>query len=257
MTSPNQGLAPKPTKVTLTALVPVYNESATVEELIRRLAQISLVRQIIAVDDASTDDSRAIVQRLAAHGYVTACYHSVNRGKGAALRSALALATEPYIAFQDADLEYDPQDFYAMAQAIQQHDAAVVYGSRFLGRQRTGMLWTHYLGNRGLTLLFNLLFRQRLTDMETCYKIFRTDILRLIGIDHDRFDVDPELTAKVIRAGYPIHEVPVSYRGRPYLAGKKIRPRDAFTAVLTLWRYRTWHPRSVAQTGYSSTGKSF
>jgi glycosyltransferase involved in cell wall biosynthesis len=231
--------------VTLTALVPIYNESATVEELICRLEQITIVRQIIAVDDASTDDSRAIVDRLAASGRVTACYHPVNRGKGAALRSALALASEPYIAFQDADLEYDPRDFYALAAAIEQHQAPVVYGSRFMGQTRTGMIWTHYLGNRGLTMLFNLLFGQRLTDMETCYKIFRTDVLRLIGIDHDRFDVDPELTAKVVRAGYRIHEVPVSYAGRPYLAGKKIRPRDALTAALTLWRYRSWQPRTL------------
>ncbi len=252
----SQGTMPSPeaTNVTLTALVPVYNESATVEEIIRRLEQIPVVRQIIAVDDASTDDSRAIMQRIASSGRITACYHTTNRGKGAALRSALALATEPYIAFQDADLEYDPQDFTAMARAIEEFDAPVVYGSRFMGAQRTGMLWTHYLGNRGLTMLFNLLFAQRLTDMETCYKIFRTDILRLIGIDHDRFDVDPELTAKVVRAGYRIHEVPVSYAGRPYLAGKKIRPRDALTAATTLWRYRFWQPQPLNEPDQLPTG---
>lgn len=231
--------------VTLTALVPIYNESQTVEEIIQRLEQITIVRQIVAVDDASTDDSRAIVRRLAEEGRVTACYHTVNRGKGAALRSAMELATEPYIAFQDADLEYDPQDFYLMAAAISRTQAPVVYGSRFLGKPRTGMIWSHYLGNRGLTALFNLLFGQQITDMETCYKIFRTDVLRVLGIDHDRFDVDPELTAKVVRAGYRIQEVPVSYAGRPYLAGKKIRPQDALTAITTLWRYRFWKPPVV------------
>jgi glycosyltransferase involved in cell wall biosynthesis len=226
----------------LSALVPVYNEVETIEEIVRRLEAVSIVRQIIVVDDASIDGTQAIVKRLVAEGRVVADFHETNQGKGAAIRRALQLATEQYLVIQDADLEYDPCDFYAMVNAVKQQNAQVVYGSRFLGGTRTGMIWTHYFGNRFLTLLFNLLYGQRLTDMETCYKLFSTDLLRQLGIDHDRFDVDPELTAKVVRAGHRIAEVPVSYAGRPYLAGKKIRPQDAFSAIKTLWQYRRWRP---------------
>jgi glycosyltransferase involved in cell wall biosynthesis len=229
-----------PQTIHLAALVPVYNERDTLEEIVRRLEQVSVVRQIIVVDDGSIDGTGDIVRRLADAGRVTAIFHEKNRGKGAALRSGLNLVTEDYLVIQDADLEYDPRDLYAVAKVIQDKGAQVVYGSRFQGAPRTGMLWTHYLGNRVLTLLFDLLYRQRLTDMETCYKLFRMDLLRRLGIDNDRFDFDPELTAKVVRAGYPIHEVPVSYAGRPYLAGKKIRPRYALSAIQTLWHYRRW-----------------
>ncbi len=229
--------------IRLSALVPVYNEVDTIEIIVGRLEQVSVVRQIIVVDDGSTDDTAGVVRRLAEAGRVEAHFHGQNQGKGAALRNALRLARETYLVIQDADLEYDPQDFVRMVAAVERTGAPVVYGSRFRGGQRTGMLWTHYLGNRLLTLAFNLMYGQRLTDMETCYKLFRTDLLRRLGIDHDRFDVDPELTAKVVRAGQKIAEVPVSYAGRPYLAGKKIRPNDALTAVRTLWRYRRWRPQ--------------
>lgn len=226
----------------LSALVPVYNEVETIEEIVRHLEQISIIRQIVVVDDGSLDETSVIVKRLAEAGRIIAHFHGRNLGKGAALRHALKLAKEDYLVIQDADLEYDPQDFYAMARVVQETGAQVIYGSRFLSARRTGMLWTHYLGNRFLTMLFNLLYGQRLTDMETCYKLFRTDLLRQLGIDHDRFDVDPELTAKVVCAGHKIYEVPVSYAGRPYLAGKKIRPVDALSAIKTLWDYRHWQP---------------
>jgi glycosyltransferase involved in cell wall biosynthesis len=236
--------SPPPAKppVYLSALIPVYNEVDTLEAIVARLEQVPLVRQIIVVDDASTDGTPERVRQLAAAGRVEAIYHQHNKGKGAALRNALRLAREDYLVIQDADLEYDPQDFNRMVDIIVQTGAQVVYGSRFKGGRRTGMLWTHYLGNRGLTVLFNLLYGQRLTDMETCYKLFRTTLLARLGIDNDRFDIDPEITAKVIRAGQRIYEVPVSYAGRPYLAGKKIRPQDALSAVSTLWRYRGWQP---------------
>jgi glycosyltransferase involved in cell wall biosynthesis len=224
----------------LSALVPVYNEVDTIEAIVNRLERVGVVRQVIVVDDGSTDNTPRVVRDLAAAGRVEAHFHPQNRGKGAALRTAADLAREDYLVIQDADLEYDPQDFVRMVAAVRQTGAPVVYGSRFLGGRRTGMLWTHFLGNRLLTLAFNLLYGQRLTDMETCYKLFRTDLLRRLGIDHDRFDVDPEITAKVVRAGCTIAEVPVSYAGRPYLAGKKIRPDDALTALKTLWHYRNW-----------------
>jgi glycosyltransferase involved in cell wall biosynthesis len=224
----------------LSALVPVYNEEDTIEPIVARLQQVPAVRQIIVVDDCSTDATPQRVRELVAAGRVEAHFHTHNQGKGAALRNALRLAREDYLVIQDADLEYDPRDFNRMVDIINRTGAQVVYGSRFKGGPRTGMLWTHYLGNRGLTVLFNLIYRERLTDMETCYKLFRTALLERLGIDHDRFDIDPELTAKVVRAGYHIHEVPVSYAGRPYLAGKKIRPNDALSAVKTLWDYRHW-----------------
>ncbi|HNP85209.1 MAG TPA: glycosyltransferase family 2 protein [Kouleothrix sp.] len=238
--------APLPT-IGISAIIPVYNEAETIEEIVRRLEQVPVIRQIVVVDDYSRDGTQAIVQRLVAEGRVLAVFHERNRGKGAALRSGLPLVREEYLAIQDADLEYDPRDFMKMAELIERYDAQVIYGSRFLGADRSGMLWTHYLGNRGLTLLFNLMFQRWITDMETCYKLFRTSLLRQIGIDNDRFDVDPELTAKVVRAGHKIYETSVSYVGRPYLAGKKIKPRDAFTAVETLWRYRRWRPQPVAE----------
>jgi glycosyltransferase involved in cell wall biosynthesis len=226
----------------LSALVPTYNEVDTIEPIVARLEQVSLVRQIIVVDDGSTDGTPGVIRRLAEAGRVEAYYHPHNRGKGAALRTGTEAARETYLVIQDADLEYDPRDFLSMVEAVRRTGAPVVYGSRFMGGPRSGMLWTHYLGNRLLTQSFNLLYGQRLTDMETCYKLFRTDLLRRLSIDNDRFDVDPEITAKVIRSGGKIVEVPVSYAGRPYLAGKKIRPADALTAFKTLWRYRRWKP---------------
>jgi glycosyltransferase involved in cell wall biosynthesis len=230
-----------PPGIYLSVLIPVYNEAQTLAELVQRLEQISIIRQIVVVDDGSRDETPQIVKRLSDEGRVVAYYHKRNYGKGAALRQALELAKEDYLIIQDADLEYDPQDFYSMARIVQETGAMVVYGSRFLSIRRTGMIWTHYLGNRFLTTLFNLLYGQKLTDMETCYKLFRTDLLRKLKIDNDRFDIDPELTAKIVRCGQKIYEVPVSYAGRPYLAGKKIRPKDALSAIKTLWNYRLWH----------------
>jgi glycosyltransferase involved in cell wall biosynthesis len=224
----------------LSAIIPVYNEVDTIEEIVRRLEAVTIVRQIVVVDDFSQDGTREIVNRLARDGRVDAFFHDRNRGKGAALRSGLKLVREEYLVIQDADLEYDPQDFYAMIEVVHTTQAQVVYGSRFMGKPCTGMLWSHWLGNRMLTSLFNLLYRQRLTDLETCYKLFNTELLRRLGIDNDRFDVDPELTAKVVRSGLRIYEVPVCYTGRPYLAGKKIRARDALSAIKTMWRYRNW-----------------
>jgi hypothetical protein len=159
-----------------------------------------------------------------------------------ALSQPLTLVQEDYLAIQDADLEYDPQDFYKMTKVVHESGANIVYGSRFLNTRRTGMLWTHYIGNRFLTTFFNMLYGQRLTDMETCYKLFQTELLHNLGIDNDRFDIDPELKSKIVRAGNKIYEVPVSCAGRPYLAGKKIRPVDALGLMKTLWDYRHWQP---------------
>lgn len=225
----------------------MYNEADTIEEIVHRLEQVQVVRQIIVVDDGSNDGTAEVVRRLVEDGRVVASFHKVNRGKGAALRTGVGLASEDYLVIQDADLEYDPNDFAAMVEVVGRTGARVVYGSRFLNAPRSGMIWTHYLGNRLLTAIFDVLYRQQLTDMETCYKLFDAEVLRQLGIDNDRFDVDPELTVKFVRAGYRIFEVPVSYAGRPYLAGKKIRPRDALSAIKTLWDYRHWQPSTNAE----------
>ena len=151
----------------------------------------------------------------------------------------------PLPLIQDADLEYDPQDIYRMAAALST-GARVVYGSRLLGGgTRVGMRVANYCGNRALTLAFNLLYRQRLSDIETCYKLFVTALLRRVGIDRDRFDIDPELSAKLVRCGERIIEVPISYRGRSFKEGKKIRATDALDAIRALWHYRTWSPRAA------------
>ncbi len=226
----------------LTALVPVYNEVSTLEEIISRLERVPIVKQIVVVDDCSRDGTTDIIRKLEAAGRVTAGYHPENRGKGAALRFAVSLANQEYVVIQDADLEYDPNELVKLAAVIKQTGSQVVYGSRFLGAKRSGMLLTHYLGNRALTLAFNILFWQRITDMETCYKMFKTSLLRDIKIDCDRFNVDPELSAKAIRCGQKIIEVPITYTGRPYDSGKKIKPIDAWYALSTLLRYRTWRP---------------
>ena len=241
-TPPRAASEPAPAEVALAAVMPVYNEAGTIEEMVRRLEAVAVVRQIVVVDDSSDDGTRDIIRQLADAGRVDTTFHPHNRGKGAALRSGLDLVRQPYLVIQDGDLEYDPQDFYAMAEVVRLTQAEVVYGSRFMGRQCEGMRWSHYLGNRTLTLLFNLLYGQRLTDLETCYKLFSTPLLRRLSIDNDRFDVDPELTAKAVRAGARIVEVPVCYVGRAYCAGKKIRPRDALSAARTMWRYRHWQP---------------
>lgn len=228
--------------IRIAAVIPVYNERDTLEEIVSRLERVDIVRQIVIADDGSIDGTRGVIEALAAAGRVDAVLHESNQGKGAALRSGLALVREEYLVIQDADLEYDPNDFPALVEAIHRQNAQVVYGSRFLGGARSGMLWTHYLGNRLLTLIFNLMYWRRLSDMETCYKLFRTNLLRRLRIEHDDFDVDPELTAKIVRAGLTIVEVPISYTGRSYVAGKKIRARHALSAVRTLWSYRRWQP---------------
>ncbi len=225
----------------LSIVIPVFNEEQTIGQVLTLLTNLPCATQIIVVDDASTDDTAAVVS---AHEYahlLTMVQHPQNRGKGAAIRSALALVKGTVVVIQDADLEYNPTELLSLLKCIEA-GADVVYGTRFGVHRPLGMLATHYAGNRVLTALFNLLYGTHLSDLETCYKMFRVGALRQIGIDNDRFDIDPELTAKCIRSGYQIVEVPVHYLGRPYRAGKKIRPSDAFAAVRTMWRYRKYRP---------------
>lgn len=221
----------------LAVIIPVYNEVHTLATIVARIGELPVHCEIIVVDDASCDGTSAVVAMLVASGTIRAITHPHNRGKGAAIRSAFALVTAPVVVIQDADLEYDPHDFVAMLAQIRA-GADVVYGTRFGGGRPAGMLWSHLLGNRLLTWCFNVVYGSRLTDLETCYKMWRTHTMAHMHIENERFDIDPELTAKWMRAGYQIVEVPVAYHGRPYRAGKKIRPKDALSALGAIWRYR-------------------
>jgi glycosyltransferase involved in cell wall biosynthesis len=218
--------------------VPVYNERATIAEIVRRMrrAEVSLSVEIIAVDDGSTDGSGEVLSTLQ-DSTVTVIRHPVNRGKGAAIRSALKVAKGDLVLIQDADLEYDPDDWSRLIEPILKGKADVVYGSRFTG-ERKNMLPLHWIGNRVLSLVTNILYSTTLSDMETCYKLFRRSALDQISLRASRFDFEPEVTAKVLRAGYRIYEVPISYSGREVSEGKKITWRDGVVALWTLIRCR-------------------
>jgi glycosyltransferase involved in cell wall biosynthesis len=220
-------------------LVPCYNEEATLEPIIEqvRAVETGLETEIIVVDDGSTDGSREILQRLADKGLVRAYFLQRNMGKGAAVQRALREATGDIILVQDADLEYDPADYPVLLRPIFNGRSKVVYGSRFLGEHKAMYFW-HSLGNKFLTLVTNVLYDTTLTDMETCYKVFTADIARRIKLSSPRWGFDPEITAKILKTGNRIYEVPISYAGREYDEGKKISWHDAFTVLITLIRCR-------------------
>lgn len=235
----------------LSIVVPVYNEYQTLAELIRQVQESgapSMERELILVDDGSDDGSQSILAKLegqtapdpdlpAFSRPIRVVYQSINRGKGAALKAGFALTRGEVVIIQDADLEYDPADYNRLLAPIADGRATVVYGSRFLGGGRN-MSGLHRFGNRLLTGLTNLLYGVRLTDMETCYKVLPGDFVRSLDIDSARFNFEPEITAKILRAGHRIIEVPISYRGREFHEGKKITWKDGFAAVRALVRYR-------------------
>jgi glycosyltransferase involved in cell wall biosynthesis len=223
---------------TLSVIVPVYNECATVEEIIRRVraATVPLAVDVIVVDDASTDGTDKVLAALADSG-IHVITHERNMGKGAAIRTALGHAHGDLVLIQDADLEYDPEDWPRLLEPILRHKAAVVYGSRFTG-ERKNMLLLHWIGNRFLSLVTNVLYSSTLSDMETCYKLFDRRVLTKMVLVSNRFDFEPEITAKVLRRGYRIYEVPISYAGREVDEGKKITWRDGFGAMKALVKFR-------------------
>ena len=229
----------------LSIIIPVFNERATVLQVVDRVAALDCDKEIIVVDDGSTDGTRALLAARAAGsdgsaepgGSITLVEHPANRGKGAALATGLARATGEYVIVQDADLEYDPADYGALLAVAEARGAAAVYGSRFRTAPRR-MSVRHVVGNRLLTGLTNLLYGSALTDMETCYKLVRTSLLQELGIACNRFDVEPEITAKLLKRGVTIHEVPISYEGRSFAEGKKISYVDFVSAVWTLLRLR-------------------
>jgi glycosyltransferase involved in cell wall biosynthesis len=227
-----------PAPGTLSVIVPVYNERATVAEILRRMrrVQLPLDLEIVVVDDGSTDGSDQVLATLQ-DSTVRVIRQPVNQGKGAAIRAGLKAARGDLILIQDADLEYDPDDWPQLLEPVLKGKADVVYGSRFTGA-RKNMMPLHWVGNRVLSLVTNLLYATTLSDMETCYKLFRRSVLDRITLRANRFDFEPEVTAKVLRAGYRIYEVPISYAGREVSEGKKITWKDGVVALWTLARCR-------------------
>ncbi len=226
----------------LSVLVPVYNERETIEEVVRRVRAVPLETEIIVIDDASTDGTRDVLERLRDEGAVDVLVlQPRNRGKGAAIRAGLARASGDAAIIQDADLEYDPAEYTRLLEPIQQGKADVVYGSRFAGQgpHRVLYFW-HYAGNKLLTLLSNMVTNLNLTDMETCYKMFRRPVLESLEIEEDRFGMEPEITAKLALAGWRIYEVGISYSGRTYAEGKKINWRDGVSALRCIVKYGLW-----------------
>ncbi len=243
--------------VKLSIIMPVYNERTTLEEIVQRVRDVNLTvdpdgqnhflrgpitleRELVIVDDGSTDGTREILDqwRDQKPSDMLIVFHEQNGGKGAALRTGFEHATGDILVIQDADLEYDPRDYVKLLVPLLEGRSPVIYGSRFLGGQRATMSLSHMLGNKFLTILTNVLYGTSLSDMETCYKCFRRDVIADMPLRSRRFEIEPELTAKILKRGYTIFEVPISYNGRVFHEGKKISWLDGWPAIRTLLKYR-------------------
>jgi len=222
----------------LSVVMPVFNEEATLEEILRRVRAVDVNKEIVIVNDGSSDASKKILDSLAGVDDVRVYHHASNMGKGMAVRTALRHVIGDAVIIQDADLEYDPRDYLRLLEPYHEGKAKVVYGSRFLGGPRRAMMFWHMIANKLLTLATNIMYDTILSDMETCYKLFETEIIRAIPLHARGFELEPEITAKVLKRGHRIYEVPISYAGREYHEGKKIKGSDAFKALWTLLKYR-------------------
>lgn len=231
-------------RMKLSVIVPVFNERATVEELLERVDRVPLAKEIVVVDDASTDGTRELLRAFEGRSGFTVRYHERNRGKGRAIRTGLEAVTGEVVVIQDADLEYDPREYPQLIRPIVEGEADVVYGSRFLGSPRGHrvLYFWHSVGNRMLTTLSNAFSDLNLTDMETCYKVMVRDIAARLDLQSKDFGIEPEITLKVARMRARIYEVPISYHGRTYEEGKKIGLKDGFKAVYTILRFWRWQP---------------
>ncbi|MCJ7811956.1 glycosyltransferase family 2 protein [bacterium] len=222
--------------VTISVVIPVYNEVNTIDEIVKRVQAVKLRKEIIIVDDCSTDGTRDKVKTIAEkQKNIKAIYNSCNQGKGAALRTGFKSATGDIVVIQDADLEYNPKEYPILLEPILDGRADVVYGSRFLGGPHRVLFFWHFIANKFLTLLSNAVNNINLSDMETCYKIFRREVVENITLRSNRFGFEPEFTAKVCKKKYRIYEVPISYSGRTYLEGKKIGWKDALFAIFIIF----------------------
>jgi len=222
----------------LSVIIPIYNEVKTIHTVLDRVHSTGLATEIILVDDYSSDGTRELLTTLDGNPGIRVILHDKNQGKGAAVRTGIAAATGDILLIQDADLEYDPRDYPTLLRPIEEGLANVVYGSRFLGGPRRVAMFWHMLANKLLTLATNILYNTILSDMETGYKVFRRDVLQGIKLRANRFDFEPEFTAKILKCKEKIYEVPISFNPRDYSEGKKIKMKDAFTAIWALLKYR-------------------
>jgi glycosyltransferase involved in cell wall biosynthesis len=221
----------------ISVVIPVYNEAKTISELIARVQSVPLDKEIIIVDDCSSDGTREVLSGLKGCEGITVLFHERNQGKGAALRTAFKQVKGDIVIIQDADLEYDPQEYGKLIKPILDGKADAVYGSRFLGGPHRVLLFWHYLGNKMLTLFSNMLTNLNLTDMETCYKVFKASLLKQFSIESNRFGVEPEITTKLAKLKCRIYEVDISYSGRDYTEGKKINWKDGIAAFYWIIKF--------------------
>ena len=245
----------------LSIIIPVFNEAKTIHELLRRVNSVKLgkmVKEIIIIDDGSIDGSTSIIEKLKGN-YIT-LFHQKNRGKGAALKTGIRAATGEFILFQDADLEYDPQDYLKLLKPILNHNVSITLGSRFVnkklvffGKNKTSHQ-LHWFGNKGLTFIFNILYNTHLTDIEPCYKLFKSDILKNIPIESDGFEYDIELMCKLVRGGHMILQLPITYTPRGFIDGKKINWKDGTIALITMlkWRFKQQNSNCLSYVDSSS-----